>query len=165
VISLVDLGVIRSVDVSQDQVRVDSRRRSLGCPASRMDCATPIGGADQRRSAPTLRSKVISDDSWSTDRITPNGREKLRASGLAPPAPREVGGPKLIQLPVERLPSPTAAPRTRRSRTSSGRRLAAQCATAAAAGSISSSSRRSDGSRRPLAHDETTSSTGQPYER
>ena len=42
--------------------------------------------------------KVISDDSWSTDRITPAGREKLRAAGFAPPAPREASAPKLVQL-------------------------------------------------------------------
>ena len=42
--------------------------------------------------------EAISDDSWSTDRISPEGREKLRASGFAPPAAREVGGPKLVQL-------------------------------------------------------------------
>ncbi|MDP9491913.1 MAG: phenylacetate-CoA oxygenase subunit PaaJ, partial [Actinomycetota bacterium] len=41
---------------------------------------------------------VISDDSWSTDRITPEGREKLRAAGLAPPQPRQPGGPQLVQL-------------------------------------------------------------------
>jgi ring-1,2-phenylacetyl-CoA epoxidase subunit PaaD len=32
--------------------------------------------------------EVILDDSWSTDRITPEGREKLRESGFAPPMPR-----------------------------------------------------------------------------
>ena len=42
--------------------------------------------------------EVILDDSWSTDRITPEGREKLRAAGFAPPAPREAGGPQLVQL-------------------------------------------------------------------
>jgi ring-1,2-phenylacetyl-CoA epoxidase subunit PaaD len=29
--------------------------------------------------------EVILDDSWSTDRITPEGRRKLRDSGFAPP--------------------------------------------------------------------------------
>jgi ring-1,2-phenylacetyl-CoA epoxidase subunit PaaD len=42
--------------------------------------------------------EVVADDSWSTDRITPEGREKLRAAGFAPPAPREAGAPKLVQL-------------------------------------------------------------------
>ena len=43
---------------------------------------------------------VVLDDPWSTDRITPGGREKLRASGFAPPAPREESetGPALVQL-------------------------------------------------------------------
>ena len=42
--------------------------------------------------------EVVLDDSWSTDRITPEGREKLRASGFAPPTPRTAGGPRLVQL-------------------------------------------------------------------
>ena len=31
--------------------------------------------------------EVVLDDSWSTDRITPEGRKKLREAGFAPPAP------------------------------------------------------------------------------
>jgi ring-1,2-phenylacetyl-CoA epoxidase subunit PaaD len=42
--------------------------------------------------------RVLVDDSWSTDRITPKGREKLREAGFAPPAPREAGTPTLVQL-------------------------------------------------------------------
>jgi ring-1,2-phenylacetyl-CoA epoxidase subunit PaaD len=42
--------------------------------------------------------EVVLDDSWSTDRISPDGREKLRAAGFAPPAPRGAGPPTLIQL-------------------------------------------------------------------
>ena len=41
---------------------------------------------------------VVLDDSWSTDRITPAGREKLRAAGFAPPAPRAAGATTLVQL-------------------------------------------------------------------
>jgi ring-1,2-phenylacetyl-CoA epoxidase subunit PaaD len=96
VISLVDLGVIRSVDVSRDQVRVEFTPTFLGCPAlevmrDAMAARISALGADPR-------IEVISDDSWSTDRITPEGREKLRAGGFAPPAPREAGGPTLVQL-------------------------------------------------------------------
>ena len=42
--------------------------------------------------------QVVSDDSWSTDKITAAGREKLRAAGFAPPAPREASAPVLVQL-------------------------------------------------------------------
>jgi ring-1,2-phenylacetyl-CoA epoxidase subunit PaaD len=92
VVSLVDLGVIRSVDVSNGHVRIEFTPTFLGCPAlevMKRAMAEKIPGAEVR---------VIQDDSWSTDRITPAGREKLRAAGLAPPAPREASAPKLVQL-------------------------------------------------------------------
>ena len=96
VISLVDLGVIRNVDVSQQRVRIEFTPTFLGCPALEV-----MKGAMEERvralgGEPEV--DVVLDDSWSTDRITPEGREKLRAAGLAPPAPREATPPKLIQL-------------------------------------------------------------------
>jgi ring-1,2-phenylacetyl-CoA epoxidase subunit PaaD len=42
--------------------------------------------------------RVLLDDSWSTDDISPAGREKLRAAGFAPPAPRSAGPVTLLQL-------------------------------------------------------------------
>ena len=96
VISLVDLGVIRSVDVSGEQVRVEFTPTFLGCPALEMMRDAMAERIAALGAEPEVR--VITDDSWSTDRITPEGREKLRASGFAPPAPRENGGPQLVQL-------------------------------------------------------------------
>jgi len=96
VVSLVDLGVIRSVDVRDGHVSVELTPTFLGCPALEamkraLEEAVSALGAE-----PDVR--VIQDDSWSTDRITPAGREKLRAAGFAPPAPREASAPKLVQL-------------------------------------------------------------------
>jgi ring-1,2-phenylacetyl-CoA epoxidase subunit PaaD len=96
VISLVDLGVIRSVDVAGEQVRVDFTPTFLGCPALEVMRDAMTNRIAALGAEPEVR--VITDDSWSTDRITPEGREKLRASGFAPPAPRENGGPQLVQL-------------------------------------------------------------------
>jgi ring-1,2-phenylacetyl-CoA epoxidase subunit PaaD len=96
VVSLVDLGVIRSVDVSGGQVRVELTPTFLGCPAleamtrALAETVASLGGE------PDVR--VIQDDSWSTDKITPAGRAKLRAAGFAPPAPREASAPRLVQL-------------------------------------------------------------------
>src|SRR3989442_12528857 len=42
--------------------------------------------------------EVTFDDSWWADGTSPGGREKLRAAGFAPPAPREASAPKLVQL-------------------------------------------------------------------
>ena len=96
VISLVDLGVVRDVAVDGDRVTIEFTPTFLGCPALdamrvRMDEAVRSLGGD-----PDVR--VVLDDSWSTDRITPEGREKLRASGFAPPAPRTAQPLQLVQL-------------------------------------------------------------------
>jgi len=96
VVSLVDLGVIRDVQVEGARVRVEFTPTFLGCPALETmrraleDAVTRLGGEPE--------VAVIRDDSWSTDRISPEGREKLREAGFAPPAPRSAGPTTLVQL-------------------------------------------------------------------
>jgi ring-1,2-phenylacetyl-CoA epoxidase subunit PaaD len=96
VISLVDLGVIRDVQVDGGRVRVELTPTFLGCPALEAmrraleEKVTSLGGEPE--------VAVIQDDSWSTDRISAVGREKLRAAGFAPPAPRSAGATTLVQL-------------------------------------------------------------------
>jgi ring-1,2-phenylacetyl-CoA epoxidase subunit PaaD len=96
VISLVDLGVIRDVQVDGGRVRVELTPTFLGCPALEAmrraleEKVTSLGGEPD--------VAVIQDDSWSTDRISTAGREKLRAAGFAPPAPRSAGATTLVQL-------------------------------------------------------------------
>jgi len=96
VVSLVDLGVIRSVDVANGHVRIEFTPTFLGCPALEVMKRAMEEKVAELGAEPEV--EVISDDSWSTDRITPAGREKLRAAGFAPPAPREASAPKLVQL-------------------------------------------------------------------
>jgi len=96
VISLVELGVVRSVDVEGGSVRVAFTPTFLGCPALEVMRAQMAAKIAELGAEPDV--EVIQDDSWSTDRITPVGREKLRAAGFAPPAPREAGAPTLVQL-------------------------------------------------------------------
>jgi ring-1,2-phenylacetyl-CoA epoxidase subunit PaaD len=96
VVSLVELGVIRSVDVENGHVRIEFTPTFLGCPALEVMKRAMEEKVAELGAEPKV--EVISDDSWSTDRITPAGREKLRAAGFAPPAPREASAPKLVQL-------------------------------------------------------------------
>ncbi len=96
VISLVDLGVVRSVDVEGTHVRVEFTPTFLGCPALEVMRDAMSERIAALGAEPDVA--VITDDSWSTDRITPAGREKLRESGFAPPTPRQPGGPQLVQL-------------------------------------------------------------------
>jgi ring-1,2-phenylacetyl-CoA epoxidase subunit PaaD len=94
VVSLVDLGVIRSVDVQNGHVRIEFTPTFLGCPALEF-----MKRAIEEK-VPGAEVEVIIDDSWSTDKITPAGREKLRAAGFAPPSPRLVQ----LQPRVHRCP-------------------------------------------------------------
>jgi ring-1,2-phenylacetyl-CoA epoxidase subunit PaaD len=96
VISLVDLGVIRGVSVNGERVRVEFTPTFLGCPALEVMRDAMAAKISSLGGEPEIA--VIVDDSWSTDRITPEGREKLRSAGFAPPAPRGTGTPTLVQL-------------------------------------------------------------------
>ena len=96
VISLVDLGVIRDVRVDGERVRVEFTPTFLGCPA--LEVMRDAMAERVRALGAEPDVAVISDDSWSTDRITPAGREKMRAAGFAPPAPRAASAPTLVQL-------------------------------------------------------------------
>ena len=96
VISLVDLGVVREIEVQNGHVRVDFTPTFLGCPA--LEVMRDAMAERIRSLGAEPEINVCLDDSWSTDRITPAGREKLRASGFAPPAPREATAPTLVQL-------------------------------------------------------------------
>jgi len=96
VISIVDLGVVKDVRLEDETVYVEFTTTFMGCPAlesmkAQMEDAIRALGAEPE-------VVVVLDDSWSTDRISPAGREKLRAAGFAPPAPRSAGTPTLIQL-------------------------------------------------------------------
>ncbi|HET9507870.1 MAG TPA: 1,2-phenylacetyl-CoA epoxidase subunit PaaD [Gaiellaceae bacterium] len=104
VISLVDLGVVKDVAVDGTRVRIEFTPTFMGCPAlERMqacmeDAVRDLGGEAQ--------VDVVLDDSWSTDKITPAGREKLREAGFAPPAPRNAGRTTLVQLQAKAFRCP-----------------------------------------------------------
>ena len=98
VISLVELGVIREVEVEGSRVRIEFTPTFLGCPA--LETMRDAMDARIRELGAEPDVQVVVDDSWSTDRITPAGREKLREAGFAPPTPREAGAPTIVQLHV-----------------------------------------------------------------
>jgi ring-1,2-phenylacetyl-CoA epoxidase subunit PaaD len=96
VISLVDLGVIKGIEVEGRHVRIEFTPTFMGCPA-----LEPMQRAMEQKVAALgaeAEVRVVLDDSWSSDRITPEGREKLREAGFAPPSPRPAGKLDLVQI-------------------------------------------------------------------
>jgi ring-1,2-phenylacetyl-CoA epoxidase subunit PaaD len=87
-IGLVDLGVIGSVAVTDDgTARIELLPTFVGCPAigvMQSDIQRRIG---ELGVAAAVEVPISFDPPWTSDRITPHGRERLRLSGFAPPAP------------------------------------------------------------------------------
>jgi len=86
VVSVVDLGIVQSVTVQQDRVCVRITPTFSGCPALHLmrqeiaDAVTALGVAE-------VAVEVTLDPPWSSDRIRPEARERMKAIGLAPPPP------------------------------------------------------------------------------
>ncbi|HZC99923.1 MAG TPA: 1,2-phenylacetyl-CoA epoxidase subunit PaaD [Actinomycetes bacterium] len=88
-VSVVDLGMVRSVEVDGERLRVELLPTFVGCPALDM-----IREAVAERLAGAAREVVVEvsfAEPWTSARITADGRRKLRESGFAPPAPRTSG--------------------------------------------------------------------------
>jgi ring-1,2-phenylacetyl-CoA epoxidase subunit PaaD len=96
-ISVVDLGVIGRVELDDRHLRVDLLPTFVGCPAIGVMEAEITERLGALGVADDVEVRVSFDPPWTSDRITPVGRERLRASGFAPPAPMP-SGPKLGQL-------------------------------------------------------------------
>jgi ring-1,2-phenylacetyl-CoA epoxidase subunit PaaD len=89
-ISLVDLGVIRGFAFEElpaggERLTVQLMPTFVGCPAIEV-MRTQIG---ERLAELRLADEVVVElslaEPWTSDRITPAGREALRQSGFAPP--------------------------------------------------------------------------------
>lgn len=89
VVSVVDLGIVRSVGLD----RVTITPTYTGCPAVETierDIRTALDEAGHR----TVKVERVLSPAWTTEWITPGGRAKLRAYGIAPPSRSRVKCPQ-----------------------------------------------------------------------
>jgi ring-1,2-phenylacetyl-CoA epoxidase subunit PaaD len=104
VLSIVDLGIVREVRQEADgRIRVAITPTYSGCPATEVirrlvRAALAAGGYRD-----AILEEVLSPP-WTSDWLTPAGREKLRAFGIAPPeasvaSPRQLLGPAAVSCP------------------------------------------------------------------
>ncbi len=84
VISLTDLGIIRDVGYDGDTLVVTVTPTYSGCPATGV-INLDIEAALRGRGITDLRLERRLSPAWTTDWITPEGRDKLRDYGIAPP--------------------------------------------------------------------------------
>ncbi|HJP72233.1 MAG TPA: 1,2-phenylacetyl-CoA epoxidase subunit PaaD [Candidatus Limnocylindria bacterium] len=86
-ISVVDLGVIRSVAFEGPRLTVELLPTFVGCPA--IDVMQRDIGERLRGMADEVVVEISFAEPWTSERITPAGRERLRSGGFAPPAVHE----------------------------------------------------------------------------
>lgn len=83
-VDVVELGIVRDVDVTDDAVRVDITPTYTACPAISMikddivEMLTTHGFAN-------VTVRTVYSPAWTTDWMGAEAKEKLRAAGIAPP--------------------------------------------------------------------------------
>jgi ring-1,2-phenylacetyl-CoA epoxidase subunit PaaD len=97
-VSVVDLGIVR--EVGDEAVTITPTY--TGCPAT-VAIESMIRAALDEAGFGHLAIRTVIDPPWSTDWISDEGREKLRAYGIAPPpkgaAAQSLRAPDLVECP------------------------------------------------------------------
>ena len=84
-ISILDLGIVHRAEVGSDgTIRIDLLPTFVGCPAIEL-IRSAVNDRLQSFGRP-VEVSVSFEVPWTSDRISPEGRERLRRSGFAPPA-------------------------------------------------------------------------------
>ena len=95
--SIVDLGMVERVSVTDDVVEVELLPTFVGCPAKDLigeDAARAVRDVAGDRD---VRVGFVYDPPWTTDRITEDGKAALQGFGIAPHWERG-GGPVVVPL-------------------------------------------------------------------
>ena len=92
-LSIVDLGIVRSIDIEGHLVTVTITPTYSGCPAMeaiRSDISEALVDGGFKAAV-----RTVLDPAWTTDDITAQGRQLLASNGVAPPAlPATVSCPR-----------------------------------------------------------------------
>ena len=88
VLSIIDLGIVRDVKMENDQLEVVITPTYSGCPA--MDMITVnIRIALLSHGFNNVKITTVLSPAWTTDWMSEEGKQKLKAYGIAPPNPKQ----------------------------------------------------------------------------
>jgi len=85
-LSVVDLGIVRALEVTDAEVTVDVTPTYSGCPALEV-IEREIGRALEAAGAGQVVVRRVFTPAWTTDMISDTGRQRLKSYGIAPPGP------------------------------------------------------------------------------
>jgi ring-1,2-phenylacetyl-CoA epoxidase subunit PaaD len=103
-VSVIDMGMIGGVQVEGGRATVVVLPTFTGCPAIAMIQEDVRGAVTEVDGVTSVEVETSFDPPWTSDRITPAGRAKLRDFGLAPPDGgsvliTQIGLPKVATCP------------------------------------------------------------------
>jgi len=99
-LSIIDLGIVRDIQLSNDVIEIFITPTYSGCPA--MDVISMnIRMALVENGFKKIKITQQLSPAWTTDWMTENGKEKLTAYGIAPPIGKSFDKKYLEELKVE----------------------------------------------------------------
>lgn len=102
VVSVLDLGMVRKINITDGAVEIEVSPTYSGCPATEVIEDSIIAKLRDEGIQDVSVRRVLSPP-WTTDWITETGRDKLREYGIAPPvgsaSKRELLGKGAVRCP------------------------------------------------------------------
>lgn len=87
-VGIIDLGMVEQIQIAGTEVLIRLLPTFLGCPALEIIEKNVIREVSGHPKVSNVRVEFIYDPPWTSDRITPKGREDLKKFGIAPPPRR-----------------------------------------------------------------------------
>jgi len=100
VLTILDMGIVREVNVLDDGLEIVITPTYSGCPAMSV-IATAIRMELAAEGLKNVTVREIFSPAWTTDWMTEAGKDKLRAYGIAPPVNETRVQHMLFQSPPE----------------------------------------------------------------
>ena len=88
VLSIIDMGIVRSIDSINGYTRIQITPTYSGCPAM-STIATDIT-THLLANGYTCKVELVLSPAWTTDWMTETGKQKLKAYGIAPPEDEDI---------------------------------------------------------------------------
>lgn len=96
VLSIVDMGLIRDIQLTENQIEVVITPTYSGCPAMNV-IEIEILATLQMNGFENVKVTTVLSPAWTTDWLTERGRQQLLEYGIAPPARGTVDKHALFQ--------------------------------------------------------------------
>lgn len=84
VLNVIEMGIVRSAELTGDTARITITPTYSGCPAMH-EIETDIRRGLEKHGIKAVTIELVHTPAWTTDWLTIEAKEKLRAYGIAPP--------------------------------------------------------------------------------